>query len=101
MGGRSARPTPTRTLPHQGGGALDLLQRVRASHGNRSPRPSHTILSSCAGSYHITMDPPKYPENSPKLPRTYHVFPPGEAYFYAMHVAGDAADASSREKVQL
>jgi hypothetical protein len=30
-----------------------------------------------------------------------HVFSPEETYFYAMHVAGDAAGASSREKAQL
>ena len=62
--------------------------------GGRSPRLSHAILSGHTGAHHSTRDSQKYPKNSPKLPRTCHVFPPGGTYLSAMHVAGDAAVAS-------
>jgi hypothetical protein len=59
--------------------------------GSRFPRLSHATLSGWTGAYHITIDSQKYPEKSPKLPRTCHVFPLAETYVSALHLAGDAA----------
>jgi hypothetical protein len=64
---------------------------------SRFPPFSHAILSGRTGAHHITIDSPKYPEFTLKFPRTCHVFLPGKMYLSAMHGAGDATIASSRE----
>src|SRR5262249_49784552 len=68
--------------------------------GDPSPRRSHALRSSRTGAHHSTIDSPKYPENSPKLPRTCHVFLSGWIDIPPISALPDAAGAAHGEQAE-